>query len=209
VPDTTDPNQNYDPEIYDNCRQLAPVLRNVWEQVPYPPAHDEVISIEVKPLVERVFCRQQRHFNAPGVVLRLELDSGLIEWFPLRLRHVLKGLLSNAVGYRDTDKGETRVTLALRALASAYELRMSDNGVGVSFNQSADLFQLFDRAAPSRADAPRVGLAMAKLLVEQSGGTLISDSNEGQGASIVAILPRFDVGDFLESTSTSSLVETC
>ena len=56
---------------------------------------------------------------------------------------------------------------------------------------------------------PFIATRCVRMEFEQSGGTLISDSNEGQGASIVAVLPRFDVGDFLESTSTSSLVGTC
>ena len=42
-----------------------------------------------------------------------------------------------------------------------------------------------------------VGLAVVKLLVEQSGGTLTVDSGEGQGSTFVAVLPRYDVDDYL------------
>jgi signal transduction histidine kinase len=39
---------------------------------------------------------------------------------------------------------------------------------------------------------------VVKLLVEQSGGTLTLDSGEGQGTTVVAVLPRYDTTDYLE-----------
>jgi signal transduction histidine kinase len=60
-----------------------------------------------------------------------------------------------------------------------------------------EVFELFYRAAPTRAAGLGVGLPVAKLLVEQSGGTLTVTSGEGQGATFVAVLPRFDVDDYL------------
>jgi signal transduction histidine kinase len=196
---------NHDPNIDEKCRQFAAILRDLREPVGYHPAHDQVVPIALKPLIEQVFRCQQRLLNAPQIILRLELEIESIEWFPSRLRHILDNLISNAVRYRDAHKGETRVTLALRVLASGYELRLSDNGIGMTLDQSAGSLELFFRSAPARAAGLGVGLAVAKLLVEQSGGALTSDSNDGQGVSIVAILPRFDVDDFLERTSKSSI----
>ena len=42
-----------------------------------------------------------------------------------------------------------------------------------------------------------VGLAVVKLLVEQSAGTLTVDSGEGQGTTFVLTLPRYELEDFL------------
>jgi len=42
-----------------------------------------------------------------------------------------------------------------------------------------------------------VGIAVVKLLIEQSGGSLTVESGEGKDSSFNAVLPRFDVGDFL------------
>jgi signal transduction histidine kinase len=51
--------------------------------------------------------------------------------------------------------------------------------------------------SPARASGLGVGLAVVKLLVEQSGGELTVTSGLGQGTSLVATLPRYDVDDFL------------
>ncbi|HVS36648.1 MAG TPA: ATP-binding protein, partial [Gemmataceae bacterium] len=129
--------------------------------------------------------------------LRLDLEREHMEWFPARLRHILDNLLSNALKYRDPDKAEAWVTVGLRESPKGYELRVSDNGVGLQSRRGAEAFDLFYRAAPARAAGLGVGLPVVKLLVDRSGGSLTADSGEGQGTTITATLPRYDLDDFL------------
>jgi signal transduction histidine kinase len=185
------------PEIAQTAKELAAVLRDLQEPPGYHPAHDQVIAIAVRPLVEQVFRWQQRLVGAPQAILRVELESEHVEWFPARLRHILDNLLSNALKYRDPDKVEAWVHLGLRVSPEGYEFRVSDNGVGLPPGEHHQVFDLFYRAAPARAAGLGVGLAVVKLLVEQSGGTLTVDSGEGQGTTFVVVLPRYDVDDYL------------
>jgi signal transduction histidine kinase len=184
-------------EVGQAAARLEGLLRDVQEPAGYHPAHDQVIAIAVRPLVEQVFRWQQRLTAAPDVALRLELESEHMEWFPARLRHILDNLLSNALKYRDPSKAEAWVHLALRVAPSAYELRLSDNGTGLARAECKSLLDALWRAAPARTAGLEVGLAVVKLLVEQSGGTLTADSGAGQGSTFVAVLPRYDVDDFL------------
>ena len=184
-------------QIAATAQELAVMLRDMREPAGYHPAHDQVVAIAVRPLAEQVFRWQQRLEGAPQVILRLELETDHVEWFPARLRHILDNLLSNALKYRDPEKVESWVRLGLRASPNDYELRVSDNGIGLPREGRAEMFELFYRAAPIRAAGLGVGLAVVKLLVEQSGGTLSADSGEGQGSTFVAVLPRYDVEDYL------------
>ena len=184
-------------EVGDAVKHLSGVLHDLRELPGYHPAHDQVIAIAVRPLAEQVFRWQQRLQAAPEVALRLELESEHVEWFPARLRHVLDNLISNALKYRDPDKAERWVRVGLRASPEAYELRVSDNGVGLLPGEPGQVFELFYRAAPAREAGLGVGLAVVKMLVEQSGGSLTADSGAGQGSTFVAVLPRFAVADYL------------
>jgi signal transduction histidine kinase len=184
-------------EIAQAAKQVAEVLRDLQETPGYHPAHDQVTAIAVRPLAEQVFRWQQRLVGAPQVVFRLELESDHVEWFPARLRHILDNLVSNSLKYRDPGKVESWVQLEVRASPEAYELRISDNGVGLPPGEHGQAFELFSRAAPIRAAGLGVGLAVVKLLVEQSGGSLTVDSGEGQGTTFVVVLPRYDVDDYL------------
>jgi signal transduction histidine kinase len=184
-------------EIDQTARQVAALLRDLQEPPGYHPAHDQVIAIAVRPLVEQVFRWQQRLVGTPAAVLRLTLESEHVEWFPARLRHILDNLISNALTYRDPDKDEVWVHLTLRVSPEGYEVRVADNGLGLAARDTAQVLELFYRAAPARAAGLGVGLAVVKLLVEQSGGTLVVDSAEGEGTSFAAVLPRYDVDDYL------------
>jgi signal transduction histidine kinase len=176
---------------------LSGLLQELREPPGYHPAHDQVVAIAVRPLVEQVFRWQQRLVGARDVQLRLSLEADHVEWFPARLRHVLDNLVSNALRYRDPGKAEAWVQVRLRAEAGGHELRVSDNGRGLPAAERDHLFELLYRAAPARAAGLGVGLAVVKLLVEQSGGTLTVDSGEGQGTTFTVFLPPYDLDDFI------------
>jgi signal transduction histidine kinase len=181
-------------------RQLGTILHDMHEPPGYHPAHDQVIAIAVRPLIEQVFRWQQRLVDVPQAVLRLDLESDSVEWFPARLRHILENLISNALKYRDPAKVETWVAVSFREVPAGYEFRVSDNGVGLPLREQQQVASLFYRAAPVRAAGLEVGLAVVKLLVEQSGGTLAAGSEEGQGTTFVVSLPRFAMDDYLTSS---------
>jgi signal transduction histidine kinase len=176
---------------------LGEALRDLQEAPGYHPSHDQVVAIAVRPLLEQVFRTQQRLEAAGQVELRLQLACEHVEWFPGRLRHLFDNLLSNALRYRDPDKGKAWIEVALREVAQGYEFRVSDNGLGLPEGRTVEVTELFYRAAPARAAGLGVGLAVVKLLVEQSAGTLTVDSGEGQGTTFTLTLPRYELDDFL------------
>jgi signal transduction histidine kinase len=184
-------------EIAGVTQGFADVLHDLHERPGYHPAHDQVVAIAVRPLVEQVFRWHQRLSGAPNAVLHLDLKTEYLEWFPGRLRHILDNLISNSLKYRDTTKGECRVSLGFTVRPEGYELRVSDNGLGMPWNRRAEAFELFYRVGLARAAGLGVGIAVVKLLVEQSGGALSVESGNGQGTSFVVLLPRYTADDFL------------
>ncbi len=184
--------------IAEACREFRKLLRDLSEPPGYHPAFDQVMAIAIQPLAEQIFREQQRLSNAPEAVLRFELESQHLLWFPARLRHILDNLVSNALRYRDTSKGEIRVGLGVRTLPEGYELTVSDNGLEMPPDQAEGMLELFYRAAPARAAGLGVGLAVVKLLVEQCCGTVTVTSNDKQGTSVTVRLPRFDMDDHVD-----------
>jgi signal transduction histidine kinase len=187
-------------EVSAAVEELAAVVDDLHDPPGYHPALDQVVALAVRPLAEQVFRAQRRLSGAggaDGVTLRLELAADHVEWFPGRLRHILDNLFSNALRYRDPAKAERWVLLGLRATDAAYEIRMSDNGLGLPAGVSGPASELLSRAAPVRAAGVGVGLAVVRLLIEQSGGTLTVRSEPGRGTEFALTLPRYDVSDFL------------
>ncbi|HEX4607626.1 MAG TPA: sensor histidine kinase [Urbifossiella sp.] len=184
-------------EIEAGARGLAEVIRDLHDPPGYHPAHDQVVAIAVRPIAEQVFRWQQRLTGARRVELRLELEQDHVEWFPARLRHILGNLMVDALRHRAPADEPGWVAVGLRATADGYELRVSDNGPGPPAGGERRVLDLFHRP-PARVSALGAGLAVVRLLVEQSGGTLRLVPRAGRGTDLFVTLPRYDLLDYLD-----------
>ena len=106
---------------------------------------------------------------------------------PLRLGQVLINLVNNAVKF--TEHGEVLVSIALAELESdQVKLKFSvrDSGIGMTPEQSANLFQAFTQADTSttrKYGGTGLGLSISKRLVEMMGGTIWAESEPGVGST--------------------------
>jgi signal transduction histidine kinase len=104
-----------------------------------------------------------------------------------RLHQVLQNLLSNAIKYAPDGAVAVRVTTD-----NAYaRISVSDQGPGISADDSPKLFDRFYRAAAT-ADGAKgfgIGLYVARMLVEAHGGRIWVESRPGQGCEFTFTLP--------------------
>ncbi len=146
-----------------------------------------VIGPYVKGIVESV-----RHLGL-SKQLRLKVEEGdpKLETFadPSRLEKVLVNLLTNAIKYTPAG-GVITVRWTVRDTAATIEVQ--DTGVGIP---PEDLAKVFDRFHQVRSNLSNqvqgvgIGLALAKELVEQHGGTLEVESILEQGSTFRIVLP--------------------
>ncbi len=111
----------------------------------------------------------------------------------MRLERVLGNLLSNAVKYSPAG-GAVRVTIeGAQADGAAWAvLRVADDGIGVAAEDLATIFDWFGRGANARQKAiagTGIGLAGARTIVEQHGGTIVVESELQRGATFTVKLP--------------------
>ena len=135
--------------------------------------------------------------------LRLELGAAELrgEWDRARLERVINNLLSNAVKYSPAG-GEVIVRLAAEADANRQGgwavLEVEDRGMGIP---EADLPLVFDRfhrgANVGHIGGTGIGLASARQIVEQHGGLLTIESQEGRGTRVTIRLPRGEAAEAL------------
>lgn len=106
-----------------------------------------------------------------------------------RLKQLLLILLDNAIKYTSV-AGEIR--LRLQQDGSRAELRIRDNGVGISSGDLPHVFERFYRADPARTRDPGgtgLGLPIARWIVEQHGGEIRIESEPGRGTEVIVRLP--------------------
>lgn len=177
---------------------FAQVLVDLHQHPGFHPAHDQVCPIAIRPLIEQVFRWHQRLERLQDVSLHVDLDVEYLDWFPARLRHILDNLVGNALRPTMPGQGEARITIGLRRLEKGYELRVTDNRTGRMPEARMEWASLFRRTAPAGVGDMRVGLTVVRTLIQQSGGSLTVQSDENLGTCFLAVLPRYDVDDYLE-----------
>ena len=112
-----------------------------------------------------------------------------------RLNQVLLNLLSNAVKF--TPAGGT-VSVRLKQFpgtvkdSGLYEIRVKDNGIGMSAEFVKKIFSPFERertSTVSRTQGTGLGMAITKNIVDMMGGTIDVQTEQGKGTEFIVCLP--------------------
>lgn len=143
-------------------------------------------------LVRQVVAEHQETTARHGVVFGSTLSSLVGNWDGSRLRRVVGNLVANAIRY-SPEGGEVTVRLgAIEDAAGSWaELRVVDRGIGIPAADRDRLFCPFGRGGnvEGRIEGTGLGLAGARQIVEQNGGTITVESEEGVGSTFTVRLP--------------------
>ena len=107
-----------------------------------------------------------------------------------RLMQVLINLLSNAVKFAPVETG--CVTIGARAEGATLRVWVMDNGPGIPAEEQSLIFEKFRQGGNLLTDKPQgtgLGLPISRQIVEHLGGRLWVESQPGQGACFLFILP--------------------
>lgn len=140
-------------------------------------------------LLEDVAARFAAAAAAKGLTLRVEASAGLRAMVEVDgLDRALAALLDNAV--RFTERGG--VTVAARPDDGHVSIAIADTGIGVAPEVLPHVFAAFrqaDASSTRRHGGAGLGLAIAKRLVELSGGSISVASEPGAGSIFTVRLP--------------------
>ena len=133
---------------------------------------------------------QAAQHHGASVPCRLDASpGGVVLGDPTRVRQVLGNILSNALKF--TAQGEV-VLRARNEPSGHWTFEVTDSGIGMTPQTLAALFTPFKQADASisrRFGGTGLGLALAKLLTERMGGTILVSSRLGQGSTFTVTLP--------------------
>jgi len=134
-----------------------------------------------------VLLRFQDVLASAGCVLRFDPNGEIRgHWDRLRLEQVVTNLLTNAIKY---GAGKP-IDVAVERAPSLARLTVRDQGIGISAEDQARIFQRFERAVSTRHFGGfGLGLWISKNLVEAHGGRIHVVSQPGAGATFTVELP--------------------
>ena len=124
----------------------------------------------------------------------MDIEDEDIVTDPLRLNQILLNILSNAIKFTPTG-GMISIRIAQKNGAptghARYEFRVKDNGIGMSEEFQAHIFEQFAReesATVSRIPGTGLGMSITKSIVDLMGGTISIESEPGKGSEFIVNL---------------------
>lgn len=153
------------------------------------------------------FEMEKERFNAKDFINEIIKESSLIDnkhringtieyegdiyASPDKLKQAMRVFIDNSMKYTPDD-GEIHVTL--KASQKDVYFVISDSGIGISQEDLPRIFERFYRADEARTrnkkSSTGLGLAIAKIIIEQHQGKIMIESELEKGTSITVILPK-------------------
>lgn len=124
-------------------------------------------------------------------VLTLPEGPILVPLDRARLEQVLENILSNSIKY---SPGGGDINIAGTTAPEGFHLSVSDQGIGMTSEEVARVFDKFYRADSSNTAINGTGLGMTivREIIDGHGGRVWVESNPGRGTSVHLVLPWGD-----------------
>tara|TARA_R100001143_G_scaffold63575_1_gene72192 strand:+ start:1699 stop:4260 length:2562 start_codon:yes stop_codon:yes gene_type:complete len=98
------------------------------------------------------------------------------------MQQILQNLIQNALNYSRSDENPV-ITITSEESKDFWKISVRDNGVGIHPDNREKIFNLFQRLQNSETyRGTGLGLAISKKIVEDQGGQIWVDSEEGKGS---------------------------
>jgi signal transduction histidine kinase len=176
--------------IVEESQRLTRLINNMLDTARLEagrPVELRLNEVDLSELVESIVEPQKLRSNKHRLEVQFAAPVGKVLIDPDKVHQILTNLLDNAIKY-SPDGG--RVLVNVTNGNEAVTFRVSDEGIGMTPEQQARLFQPFQRVVdPARSiTGTGIGLHLIKALVEAHGGQIWVESEYGRGSTFAFTL---------------------
>ena len=141
--------------------------------------------VSLKKIVEAVYSDIQAELLEIGGTFEIENALPTIRGDESLLRQIFSNLVGNSIKYRRTDT-PLKITIQSKQVAQGYQVKITDNGIGISEKYFDKIFNVFQRLHnESKYPGTGIGLANVKKAVTLLGGTIQVESVINSGSTFI------------------------
>ena len=107
----------------------------------------------------------------------------------IRMRTILRNLISNAFKYRNPDANRPFIRIKVRIEHTHAALQLQDNGIGIEWIYKDRIWDMFFRAT-TRSTGTGLGLYIVKSMIEKLNGYISFESTLSTGTTFLLVVPN-------------------
>jgi PAS domain S-box-containing protein len=139
-------------------------------------------SVDVSTLLEEVVGLNRKIIQEKKAKVRWQEDLPVLHTFRSPLRLVFQNLINNGLKYQEVNSAP-EVFVSAKKTKFGWHFTVSDNGIGINPAYFDKIFNIFQRLHQKEEySGTGVGLAICKKIVENMGGEIWVESEEGMGS---------------------------
>jgi len=139
---------------------------------------------DIKNIVDAALENLEYNIEKSNVDLIMPKELPKIYCDPIKIGLVFYNLMSNAIKFSSKDNEKRpQVEITCDEQKDFYEFCISDNGIGIPKNEQDKVFDIFKRLSNAQGyEGSGAGLSIVKRVVEEHGGKVWVESEEGWGS---------------------------
>lgn len=139
-------------------------------------------SVDVVELVDDIEWSLDNKIKSSGAVIMKDFGVKMIYFSKKNLRSILYNLISNSIKFRREIPSVINIHTAKKG--DEIMLAVQDNGRGIHKDNLERIFDLYGRLH-QEIEGQGIGLYLAKKIVNQTGGSIIVESEPGEGSKFI------------------------
>ncbi|WP_106495406.1 HAMP domain-containing sensor histidine kinase [Lentibacillus sp. Marseille-P4043] len=151
---------------------------------------DEKITYNLAEQIKEVVSTTRWQWQEKELAIDMEMDDITIFGDQKLLHQVWMNLLTNAIRY--THSGGT-ITIKTSVEKAGVQVLFSDTGIGIAKEDIPNLFDRFykvDKARNRTVASTGLGLSIVKKIIELQEGTIMVESELGEGTTFIVLLSK-------------------
>lgn len=194
---------NSEPAILKNLKtidgisnQLSEFVQHLYDYTTVGRNEIEFEPVNLNDIAKHTLNLLETELQQKNVSIQLD-TLPVVKGCYIDLLQLMQNLVSNAIKY--SDKSETEIHFSARRISDKFwEIKVSDNGIGIQKQDLEMIFEPFKRTSSARGyQGSGLGLSTCRKIVESHGGKIWADSTPGSGLSIHFLLSSNSASSFI------------
>ena len=148
----------------------------------------EVEPVEMEQFMRHFLSLVEKDFSGKGITVNSKMARhDIAALIDQRVFHqVMLNLLTNAADALENED-QPRIDIAVDSLQGCVQVRVADNGCGISESEQRNLFRPFFTSKPHGTG---LGLVIVKKMISKMDGTVRIDAKPGEGTTVIMTFPE-------------------